>query len=318
MAIRTIVWGENVHEQKNPIVQSIYPDGMHAAIAAALNENKAITADHRDVAGSRARADRKAAGRDRRAGLVGPCRARPGGRRHRRACAATRLGRHGADRAAFRPFLENLQAADGHALLAEMARGGRARAALGDQPQPPASPRGSASMSSCPTTEMYGEPFTVPEPMETVFISWFEGGEVFRSGLTFQRGAGRIFYFRPGHETYPIYHDAECAPDPAQRRRMGVQPRAGLGVGRRARRTCRSTRPWRSWSRKGRSCTPTAKKVSGDAAPASARHRRHRRPSSRGIRGGAGMRIRRLRRRGAGPRHGLCAKARHRQCLRQP
>lgn len=55
-------------------------------------------------------------------------------------------------------------------------------------------------------SEMYGEPFLVPEPMETVFISWFEGGEVFRSGLTFQRGAGRIFYFSPGHETYPIYH----------------------------------------------------------------------------------------------------------------
>jgi trehalose utilization protein len=56
--------------------------------------------------------------------------------------------------------------------------------------------------------EMYGEPFTVPEPMETLFISWFEGGEVFRSGLTYQRGAGRIFYFRPGHEAYPTYHDA--------------------------------------------------------------------------------------------------------------
>jgi trehalose utilization protein len=55
--------------------------------------------------------------------------------------------------------------------------------------------------------EMYGEPFTVPEPLETVFISWFEGGEVFRSGMTFQRGAGRIFYFRPGHEAYPTYHN---------------------------------------------------------------------------------------------------------------
>ena len=58
-------------------------------------------------------------------------------------------------------------------------------------------------------SEMYGEPFLVPEPMETLFVSWFEGGEVFRSGLTYQRGAGRIFYFEPGHETYPIYHQAE-------------------------------------------------------------------------------------------------------------
>jgi trehalose utilization protein len=55
---------------------------------------------------------------------------------------------------------------------------------------------------------MYGEQFAVPEPLETVFISWFQGGEVFRSGLTYRRGAGNIFYFRPGHETYPTYHDA--------------------------------------------------------------------------------------------------------------
>jgi trehalose utilization protein len=55
--------------------------------------------------------------------------------------------------------------------------------------------------------EMYGEPFSIPEPMETLFISWFEGGEVFRSGVTYQRGAGRIFYFRPGHEAYPTFHN---------------------------------------------------------------------------------------------------------------
>ncbi len=55
--------------------------------------------------------------------------------------------------------------------------------------------------------EMYGEPFDIPEPDETVFISWFSGGEVFRSGVTYRRGAGRIFYFQPGHEEYPTYHD---------------------------------------------------------------------------------------------------------------
>ena len=57
-----------------------------------------------------------------------------------------------------------------------------------------------------PATEMYGEFFDIPQPDELVFISWFEGGEVFRSGCTFRRGKGKIFYFRPGHETYPIYH----------------------------------------------------------------------------------------------------------------
>lgn len=56
-----------------------------------------------------------------------------------------------------------------------------------------------------PNAEMYGEPFIVPTPEEEVFISWFEGGEVFRSGCCWRRGNGKIFYFRPGHETYPIY-----------------------------------------------------------------------------------------------------------------
>ena len=56
-------------------------------------------------------------------------------------------------------------------------------------------------------TEMYGEFFDVPVPDELIFISSFEGGEVFRSGCCFYRGHGKIFYFRPGHETLPIYHD---------------------------------------------------------------------------------------------------------------
>lgn len=55
--------------------------------------------------------------------------------------------------------------------------------------------------------EMYGEHFDIPAPDELVFVSWFEGGEVFRSGCTFHRGQGKIFYFRPGHETYPTYYN---------------------------------------------------------------------------------------------------------------
>lgn len=60
-----------------------------------------------------------------------------------------------------------------------------------------------------PEVEMYGEQFKIPEPDELIFISWFEGGEVFRSGCTWKRGKGRIFYFRPGHETFPIYHNEQ-------------------------------------------------------------------------------------------------------------
>jgi trehalose utilization protein len=55
--------------------------------------------------------------------------------------------------------------------------------------------------------EMYGEFFDIPEPQETILISSFSGGEVFRSCCTWTRGAGRVVYFRPGHETFPTYHD---------------------------------------------------------------------------------------------------------------
>lgn len=60
-----------------------------------------------------------------------------------------------------------------------------------------------------PHEEMYGEYFDIPEPETVVFVSWFQGGEVFRSGCCYRRGHGRIFYFRPGHETYPTYHQPE-------------------------------------------------------------------------------------------------------------
>ncbi len=60
-----------------------------------------------------------------------------------------------------------------------------------------------------PTEEMYGERFDIPAPETLVFVSWFQGGEVFRSGCCYQRGQGKIFYFRPGHETYPTYYQQE-------------------------------------------------------------------------------------------------------------
>lgn len=55
--------------------------------------------------------------------------------------------------------------------------------------------------------EMYGEHFDIPAPDELVFVSWYPGGEVFRSGCTFSRGNGKIFYFQPGHETYNSYYN---------------------------------------------------------------------------------------------------------------
>jgi trehalose utilization protein len=60
-----------------------------------------------------------------------------------------------------------------------------------------------------PHAEMYGEHFDVPAPDTLVFVSWFEGGDVFRSGCCYHRGQGKIFYFRPGHETYRIFYQPE-------------------------------------------------------------------------------------------------------------
>jgi len=60
-----------------------------------------------------------------------------------------------------------------------------------------------------PHEEMYGERFDIPAPDTLVFISWFKGGEVFRSGCCYNRGKGKVFYFRPGHESFPVYYQPE-------------------------------------------------------------------------------------------------------------
>lgn len=67
--------------------------------------------------------------------------------------------------------------------------------------------KGVGQFFELPHAEMYGEFFDIPEPEVLVFVSWFAGGDVFRSGCCWQRGFGRVFYFAPGHETYPIYED---------------------------------------------------------------------------------------------------------------
>jgi trehalose utilization protein len=60
-----------------------------------------------------------------------------------------------------------------------------------------------------PAQETYAEVFDIPAPDELVFVSSFTGGEVFRSGCCFRRGKGKIFYFSPGDQEYPVYHQAE-------------------------------------------------------------------------------------------------------------
>lgn len=89
--------------------------------------------------------------------------------------------------------------------------------------------QGIPEMIEIPQEEMYGEYFDIPKPDDVVFAGWFSGGQVFRSGCTFTRGYGKIFYFQPGHEAYPVYHMPEiqrilvnavrfCAPGLAERK----------------------------------------------------------------------------------------------------
>ena len=74
------------------------------------------------------------------------------------------------------------------------------------------------------TEELYSEPFYIPKPDDIVFATWFEDGNIFRGGITYRRGLGKIFYFHTGHESVESLKDENvqriiknaiywCAPD---------------------------------------------------------------------------------------------------------
>ena len=208
MRIRAVVWGENVHEQTDQVVREIYPDGMHATIAAALNEDKAVHAttatlqepEHGLTEARLAETDVLLWWGHAAHGKVEDTVVE---RVQRRVWEG--MGLIVLHSAHFSKIFRRLMGTPCGLKWREA--GERERIWVVNRNHPIA--EGLGECIEIPNEEMYGEPFTVPEPLETVFISWFEGGEVFRSGLTYQRGAGRIFYFRPGHETYPTYHHAD-------------------------------------------------------------------------------------------------------------
>ena len=204
--IRTVVWNEFVHERENDLVRSIYPDGIHATLAAALAgdgvEVSTATLDQPEHGLPQDRLDatdvlvwwgHKAHGR-----VEDRVVERVVSRVHQGMGLIVLHSGHFA-----KPFIRLMGTP---CSLRWREAGERERLWAINRRHPILA--GLPDRIELPEEEMYGEPFLVPEPMETVLISWFEGGEVFRSGLTWQRGAGRIFYFRPGHETYPTYHDA--------------------------------------------------------------------------------------------------------------
>jgi trehalose utilization protein len=206
MTIRTVVWGENVHEQTNKVVSDLYPKGMHQCIADALNSTPGIQAttatlqepEHGLTAERLAKTDvllwwgHAAHGQvddvvvDRVAEQVW-----------------SGMGLIVLHSGHFSKIFKRLMGTPCNLTWREA--GERERLWLTSRNHPIAA--GLPDHFELETEEMYGEPFGIPEPQETVFISWFQGGEVFRSGVTYKRGAGNVFYFRPGHETYPTYHN---------------------------------------------------------------------------------------------------------------
>ncbi len=205
--INAVVWGENVHERTNKVVAEIYPDGMHGCIAAALNEAEGINAttatlqepEHgltverlaeTDVLlwwGHVAHGDVEDEIVERAADAVN------GG-----------MGLIVLHSGHFSKIFRRLMGTPCN--LSWREAGERERIWVTSRQHPIV--RGLPDHFELEKEEMYGEPFGIPEPMETVMIGWFQGGEVFRSGVTYRRGAGKVFYFQPGHETYPTYHDA--------------------------------------------------------------------------------------------------------------
>ena len=206
MPIRTLVWGENVHEQKNKAVAENYPKGMHGQIAALLGEDENIAAstvtlqdpehgmteaklDQTDVLlwwghAAHEKVDDAVVERVARRVWEG-------------------MGLIVLHSGHFSKIFKTLMGTP--CTLKWREAGERERLWVTSPNHPIAA--GIGEYFELENEEMYGEQFAVPEPLETVFVSWFQGGEVFRSGLTYRRGAGNIFYFRPGHETYPTYHD---------------------------------------------------------------------------------------------------------------
>ena len=204
---KVTVWNENRHEKKNPVVGEIYPEGIHGAIANFLSEagydTKTATLDepehgltedvlnntdvlvwwghmaHHEVTDE----------------IVDKV--------HQRVLDG--MGLIVLHSGHFSKIFKKLMGTSCDLKWREA--DDKERLWVVDPTHPIA--EGIGEFIELEKEEMYGEHFDIPAPDELIFTSWFEGGEVFRSGCTFKRGNGRIFYFRPGHETYPTYYNKE-------------------------------------------------------------------------------------------------------------
>jgi trehalose utilization protein len=208
-SIRVTVWGENLHEKQHEKVRAIYPDGMHNTIAAGL---RAHLGEHAVV--NTATLDQP------EHGLTDEVLAETD--------VLTwwgHMGHHLVQDEVVDRVQDRVLAGMGLVVLhsghwskiftrlmgttcALRWRDDDRETVFTVNPGHPIT-RNVPSVFVIPQQEMYGEYFDIPQPDELIFLSSFTGGEVFRSGCCFRRGQGRIFYFGPGHETYPVYHQKE-------------------------------------------------------------------------------------------------------------
>lgn len=203
--ISVTVWNENLHEKAQPEVREIYPQGIHGCIAEFLGRYPDLSVrtatfdepehglsqevlDHTDVLiywshMAQEEFSDEVAERIHGAVLRG-------------------MGLIALHSAHYSKIMRKLM---GTSMTLRWRHGDRERLFV-TAPAHPIS-RNLPDHFELPVEEMYGEYFDIPKPDDVVFTGWFAGGEVFRSGCTFQRGLGKIFYFQPGHETCPTYHD---------------------------------------------------------------------------------------------------------------
>ena len=206
--IRVTVWNEFKHEREHEAVKKVYPDGIHAVVAKALSANPGIEA-------------RTATLNEPEHGLTEEVLELTDvltwwghmahdkvedeivARVHRRVLEG--MGLIVMHSGHFSKIFRKLMGTNCSLKWREAAEKERL---WNIEPGHPIT-EGIGEYIELPNTEMYGERFDIPTPGKLIFISWFEGGEVFRSGCCYERGHGRIFYFRPGHETYPIYYNEQ-------------------------------------------------------------------------------------------------------------
>ena len=205
-ALRILVWNEGVHEQVDEHVRVLYPEGIGGTIAAALREllpdAEVRTALLDDPEQGLSEAELAATDVLLWWGHVA----------HDRVTdeAVERVQRHVLGGMGFmplhsahfsKPFIRLMGTTCSLAWRDE----GERELVWTVAPDHPIA-EGVPSPIVIEAQEMYGEHFDIPAPDELVFVSAFAGGEVFRSGAAFHRGRGRIFYFSPGDQAYPVYH----------------------------------------------------------------------------------------------------------------